>query len=463
MATLVSICLWLAPSPALAQNANLVAEFNGTNGSTPVSGLIQLPNGNFLGVTLPTQVYPKAAGTIYELTSAGVIQPVYRLAADGSQGTNLGFQSGVTQASDGKIYGVMNSTSAGPGMVYRFTLPAGPFEVLHTFSARDSENGLEPTGSLVQALDGNLYGVCTGGGNSDGIGDTFGTIFRIGLDGTFATTYKFSNSGTVGYQPLIGLVLNSNGLLYGTTFQAPASLYSYDPLSATAQSVVEQVNPSSTQIAVGMGGGLYLASSDCSGNGCSGQIVRYGQDGSGPVVEFTFPETPGAGPSGSLVALSDGTFVGGTFYVGTSDQQVFHANPTTQTFTSYSVPKTGDTSGFLGNLIQGSSGGVLGALPRIDEKPTLGAVAGLFASLPKPVPAVFGFYPSTVASGTTFSILGNYFVGAKSVTMNGQSLSFTVKASGAISVVAPSAPTTGPVVVSTPGGITTSASVLTVQ
>ena len=81
---------------------------------------------------------------------------------------------GVVQASDGNIYGIMTQggTSLGYGLIYRFTLPS-KFEVLHNFSSVD---GGGPIGKLVQALDGDLYGVASFGGPA-----AVGAIFRVGL------------------------------------------------------------------------------------------------------------------------------------------------------------------------------------------------------------------------------------------------------------------------------------------
>ena len=227
--SLLSISLF-AQQPVAMQE---IGKFNGTNGSSPVSDLIQLPNGNFLGVTLPPPGYPNTAGTIYQLSANGVIQVLYRLAVDGSQGkTPNGYEyDGVVQASDGKIYGVMNQTSqpGNFGIIYRFTLPSGPFEVLYSFTNGDPINGSGVQGKLVQALDGNLYGQTT----TDGANKT-GTIFRVGLDGSFATVTSFPLLGNINTSAA-GLTAHPNGLLYGVRPDGP--LFSFDPSSGLVTSV----------------------------------------------------------------------------------------------------------------------------------------------------------------------------------------------------------------------------------
>jgi uncharacterized repeat protein (TIGR03803 family) len=62
---------------------------------------------------------------------------------------------------------------------------------------------------LTQASDGNLYGI-TGNGGANG----YGTVFKITLGGELTTLYSFSSSGQQ-YQS--ALIQSTNGDFYGTT------------------------------------------------------------------------------------------------------------------------------------------------------------------------------------------------------------------------------------------------------
>jgi uncharacterized repeat protein (TIGR03803 family) len=99
----------------------------------------------------------------------------------------------LVQASDGNLYGTalccgpsFNSTTGGTGVIFKIT-PAGEYSILYACgtTAGDCNGPL----SLLQLLDGNLYGVSAQGG-ANGYGD----IFRVTLSGAFADLHDFSNT-----------------------------------------------------------------------------------------------------------------------------------------------------------------------------------------------------------------------------------------------------------------------------
>ncbi len=447
--------LILAVFQAQAQTApalKAVAEFTGYDGSNPASDLIQLPNGNFLGVTLHLPYLHNSPSTIYELKSGGTIQNVYELASDGSQGkvtgNNYSNDDGIVQASDGNIYGVMNAGGTfGQGLIYRLTLPAGVFTPLYDCGLPDAE----PVGKLVQAPDGNLYGVTQYGGSN-----ALGEVFRLSLDGTFTKVYDFSGTGAVSGIPYSGLSLHPNGFLYGTS-GAAGSIFQFDPASGTVSLLAKGPVLAAAPPVIGSDGGLYfLAPAQPSCPSCSGALVRYGTDGSGPTDLYDFPASTVPASYGALLQASDGSFIGGQYYL-------FQLTLATQSLNVLKYPVAYRENGIVGNFVEGSTGGVLAAVPIVNGTPAFGAVIGLSPALPKPAPSVLGFFPSTASSGGTVNLLGNYFVGATGVTVNGKAATFTVKASGAVQLVVPAGATTGLVSITTQGGTAVSVQALTVQ
>lgn len=91
------------------------------------------------------------------------------------------------------------------------TMPAQTFTTLVSF---DGTNGYGPENSLVQGMDGNLYGNTTSGGTADG------TIFKMTTDGTLTTLYNFCSQPfcTDGANPQGALVQSPDGNFYGTTY-----------------------------------------------------------------------------------------------------------------------------------------------------------------------------------------------------------------------------------------------------
>ena len=130
----------------------------------------------------------------------------------------------------------------GYGDVIKITT-GGTLTVLHSFTP--GSDGGSPYGGLVQATDGNFYGVGYLGGATN-----HGTIFRIAPGGTFATRYSFD--GTKGGSPEVTLLQHTNGILYGNTntggshntgvfYSLKASLVPYAALLPTSGKVGKSV------------------------------------------------------------------------------------------------------------------------------------------------------------------------------------------------------------------------------
>src|SRR5580704_4602588 len=79
----------------------------------------------------------------------------------------------------------------------------------------DGTNGSAPEYmSLIQGIDGNLYGTTAGGGANDG-----GTVFKLTRNGVLTTLYSFCAQPNCadGGDPAAGLALGTDGNFYGTT------------------------------------------------------------------------------------------------------------------------------------------------------------------------------------------------------------------------------------------------------
>lgn len=191
-------------------------DFDSTDGACPYGGLVQGVDGNFYGTTnwggTGNSCGSGGCGTVFSITPGGVLRTLHSF-----DSTDGAFPWGVlAQGSDGNFYGTTQSGGAGGwGTVFQIT-PAGALTTLHGFVGTD---GGEPFAPLVQATDGSFYGTTVGGGinNHCPIWPGCGTVFKITSAGAFTTLHEFVL--TDGSYPYPGLVQDTNGTLYGGTFE----------------------------------------------------------------------------------------------------------------------------------------------------------------------------------------------------------------------------------------------------
>jgi uncharacterized repeat protein (TIGR03803 family) len=112
-------------------------------------------------------------------------------------------------------------------------------------------DGENPRTGLVQATDGNFYGVTQNGGASDSCQEGgCGTLFRITPRGTLATLHSFDY--TEGGYPAAALIQDTDGEFYGTTPNGGAhNLGTIFSLSAGLGPFVE-TQPTSTKVGAGV-------------------------------------------------------------------------------------------------------------------------------------------------------------------------------------------------------------------
>jgi uncharacterized repeat protein (TIGR03803 family) len=163
----------------------------------PTTALVLGTNGFLYGTT---------GGTVFKISTGGELTTLYTF--DDNEGT---YYAGLVQATDGNFYGTTyTGGSNNDGTIYKIT-PKGILTTLHTF---DGTDGNSPQATLIQATDGNLYGTTNLGGAQNS-----GTIFRMSLDGTLTTLYNFCSQPncTDGDGPTGTLLEATNGNIYGTT------------------------------------------------------------------------------------------------------------------------------------------------------------------------------------------------------------------------------------------------------
>jgi uncharacterized repeat protein (TIGR03803 family) len=195
---------------AFGQYIPIYTFINSFIGANPVAGLVQASNGNLYGAAASGG--SDGCGALFEMTLSGAYTMVHDFTGD----DGCSPQATLFQGSDGNLYGTASAGGGGGqghnyGTAFKIT-PSGTFTLLHTF---DGTDGTYPTGALIQATDGNFYGTTQYGGAYNQ-----GTIFKVTPTGTVTTLYSFCPQAHCndGANPYAGLILGSDGVFYGTTF-----------------------------------------------------------------------------------------------------------------------------------------------------------------------------------------------------------------------------------------------------
>jgi uncharacterized repeat protein (TIGR03803 family) len=179
-----------------------------TDGSVPVTALIQAADGNLYGTTNYSD-NGDTVGTIYKMTLDGTETVLHTLSLFQTEGDSP--QGALIQAADGNFYGTARYGGTGNiGTIFRIDY-AGTLTVMHSFAGSD---GIFPTSGLIQATDGNFYGTTNTGGTGKPFGS--GTVYRMTADGTVTTLHAFTGGDDGGF-PIGPLIQGSDGNLYGTT------------------------------------------------------------------------------------------------------------------------------------------------------------------------------------------------------------------------------------------------------
>jgi uncharacterized repeat protein (TIGR03803 family) len=185
---------------------------NCEDGAAAYEGPVQGIDGNYYGATVGGGNGCSGAGAIYKVTPAGVFTPLYQFCLGGgscTDGSNPNKFGPLVQYSDGNFYGLTAAGGAnGHGTIYKVT-SAGALTTLYSFTG--GADGSGPLGGLVVGSDGNFYGTTENNGTGG-----YGTVFQYVPGGTVTTLYSFDYTNYDG-NPYAGLVQASDGNFYGVT------------------------------------------------------------------------------------------------------------------------------------------------------------------------------------------------------------------------------------------------------
>jgi uncharacterized repeat protein (TIGR03803 family) len=253
-----------------AEGAFTVPHAFGANGDgdSPLQGPTMGPLSVLYGTT--SMGTDTNNGSLFRMSHAGHYRPLHVFQSKGDGHCPF---SGVAVGADGTVYGTTVGVDYGGhpnGSVWKFSTPGG-LKTIYVF--KDGHDGEYPDQAPTVDGAGNVYGTTH---IQDG-SNFAGAIWKISAAGKFSLLRDL-NGGTDGFHPNSPLLLNRNGILYGTTYEGGPSNY--------------------------------------------GTLFSITPSGKFAVVHAFSNGGDGAYPTGNLVSNSDGAIFGGT-----SDGEVFRVVP----------------------------------------------------------------------------------------------------------------------------------------
>ncbi|MFY9742011.1 MAG: choice-of-anchor tandem repeat GloVer-containing protein [Candidatus Sulfotelmatobacter sp.] len=202
-------------------------DFNDGDGYYPQTGLIVDAAGSLYGVTDWGGAYN--SGTVYQLTAGADGKWTERKLHSFNDNGKDGYApfGGLMFDAAGNLYGTTTRGGAsgtgcggqGCGIVFQLAPGANgewAEKVLHSFNGSGTD-GYDPWGGVVSDKAGNLYGTTNAGGAS-GVGTVFELALGVSGGWNGKVLHSFQNDGEDGYAPVAGLIVDTAGSLYGTTF-----------------------------------------------------------------------------------------------------------------------------------------------------------------------------------------------------------------------------------------------------
>jgi uncharacterized repeat protein (TIGR03803 family) len=479
---------------ARAQKFASLVELQSADGVTPLAGLVQGVDGNFYGTNSALGV--NNGGAIFKVTPTGTLTTLYSFCAQPNCTDGDGPEASLVQGADGNLYGTTYGGGIqGPcygqafacGTVFKIT-PGGTLTTIYEFcSQANCTDGANPSGTLVQASDGNFYGTTYSGGYYDGqphgCGDPgCGTVFKITPTGTLTTLYSFCAEKycSDGYFPVAGLIQATDGNFYGTTpgggETGYGTVFKITPKGTltTLFSFCDNCTGEGYRPEAGLvqaNDGNFYGTAEYGGNKYSyGTIFKITPSGTVTTL-YSFNNIDGSGPIGGLIQSTDGDLYGTTSGGGTANGCVAYygvnncgtvfkitLTGTLTTLHSFCIQADCSDGAFpYAGLVQATNGNLYGTtFGGGTYSPCYYRGCGTVFAMNGGVGPFVETLLTSGKVGDAVRILGNSLEGTTSVTFSGTAATFKVVSDSLISTTVPAGATTGPVQVVTPSGTLTS-------
>jgi uncharacterized repeat protein (TIGR03803 family) len=375
-------------SIAHAGGYKIVHTFEGQSGdgAMPAAAMIRDGLGYLYGTASSGGDYDTGHGVVFKIAPDGTETVLYLFCSrtnctDGAEPYGAMVRDGA-----GNLYGTTYAGGANnsSGTVFKLA-PDGTETVLHNFCSKSAcSDGYGPVGDVIRDSSGNLYGTTYIGGAYNG-----GAVFKLAPDGTETVLHSFCSLANCadGHEPYGGVVRDSAGNLYGTTYMGGADnggvifklapdgtetvLHSFCSLAKCA----DGASPQDSMILDGSTGNLYgttlfggSGGLTCDAGASCGVVFEISPNGAETVLH-SFDNPDGGNPTGSLFEDRAGNLYGTTFSGGKNNNGVvFKLSPDgTETVLHFfggsgdgKYPRGGvisDNGSLYGTTLTGGSGG----------------------------------------------------------------------------------------------------------
>lgn len=479
---------------ATRKTYSVVTGFDPTQSSNPVGPLAQGLDGNLYGMTETggnsNSLCPaggtegSGCGSVFKVTPSGQLTTIYEFCSLANCADGLVPYGSLVLATNGNFYGVTSGGgAANHGTVFEIT-PTGTLTTLYSFCAlANCADGSNPTGTLIQAANGNLFGTTNKGGahQSSTCKPTAsvvgcGTIFEITPAGQLTTFYSFCSLANCadGELPVTPLTQGTDGNLYGNTtgggltnkLCGPTGCGTVFKITPTGTlTTLHQFCSQGTTCSDGVGPDTALVQVGTNMIGTAGNIYSITLSGNLTVLLSGLKAVEG------FTVATDGSIYGVTFNGGTNNTFCSNGTSTCGTIfkmsssggfgTLYSFCQDGTTgscpTGALSvvGLMQATNGNLYGTTffggPTVNVacNATGNAGCGVVWSASLGIAPFVQAVSNVGRAGNGVTILGNNLTGTTDVQFNGISAAYNVISDTQINARVPTGATTGPIRVTT--------------
>ena len=333
-------------------------DFNYSSGRHPQCTLLERGDGKLYGLTTNGGIYNQGALFSFDPATSD-----YTKLADFDENTGTFPQGSLIEANDGKLYSMaVNGGSNNLGTIFNYDPINSTIANVFDF---DLPHGSLPYGSLIQATDGNLYGMTAYGGS-----EGYGTVFSYDISTTTCVTKK-NFTGHDGSSPFGSLLQASDGKLYGGTQYTLADngygvLFSLDiSTSMYAQLQIFGSNTTgsfSYNELASNGSGTFYGMTSMGGEYGMGVIYSFEPETQAFTKLYSFDGINGSSPYSKLTLATNGKFYGTTISGGTINNAgtLFSFDPATNTFAK--LYDFDELTGYypISSLLQASDGKLYG-------------------------------------------------------------------------------------------------------